>query len=139
MSVRHDLSLARTDKKRNREKEQRPLELRLIKRLFSYTQPYAFKRNVLFFLVLLRGALIPLLALVVSIAINGPITNKDPVGILWYAIGFGAFAIFLQITLVFRQKFALELGESVVQDLRNLLFRQLMRMPMSYFNKTFIC
>ena len=136
MSVRHDLSLARTDKTRNREKEQRPLELSLIKRLFSYTQPYAFKRNILFFLVLLRGALIPLLALVVSITINGPITDKDLVGILWYAIGFGAFALFLQITLVYRQKFALELGESVVQDLRNLLFRQLMRMPMSYFNKT---
>ncbi len=136
MSVRHDLSFARAEKSHAREREQRPLEFKLIKRLFTYTRPYALKRNILFFLVILRGALIPLLALMVGITINGPITNKDPVGILQYAIGFGVFAIFVQITLVYRQKLALELGESVVQDLRNLLFRQLMRMPMSYFNKT---
>ncbi len=136
MSVRHDLSLARTSRPQAKEREQRPLEFRLIKRLFSYTRPYALKRNILFFLVILRGVLIPLLALMVGITINGPITDKDPVGILRYAIGFGVFAFCVQVTLVFRQKLALELGESVVQDLRNLLFRQLMCMPMSYFNKT---
>jgi ATP-binding cassette subfamily B protein len=36
----------------------------------------------------------------------------------------------------FRQRFALELGESVAHDMRKELFAKLMSMPMSFFNKT---
>ncbi len=36
----------------------------------------------------------------------------------------------------FRQRFALELGEAVVHDMRSDLFRKLMTMPMSFFNQT---
>ena len=36
----------------------------------------------------------------------------------------------------FRQRFALELGEAVVHDMRSELFAKLMTMPMSFFNQT---
>ena len=36
----------------------------------------------------------------------------------------------------FRQRFALELGEAVVHDMRSDLFRKLMTLPMSFFNQT---
>ena len=40
------------------------------------------------------------------------------------------------VTLHFRQRLALELGEAVVHDMRSDLFRKLMTMPMSFFNQT---
>ncbi len=40
----------------DREADQAPLSLHLIRRMFAYTRPYARRRNWLFFLTLLRGA-----------------------------------------------------------------------------------
>jgi ATP-binding cassette subfamily B protein len=40
------------------------------------------------------------------------------------------------VTLHFRQRFALELGEAVVHDMRRDLFDKLTTLPMSFFNQT---
>jgi len=40
------------------------------------------------------------------------------------------------VTLHFRQRFALELGEAVAHDMRSQLFQKLSALPMSFFNKT---
>jgi len=118
------------------EVEQRPLEFKLIRRLFTYTRPYAAKRNWLFVLVIIRSLQIPVLAWMIGAVIKGPITNHDLTGTVWGALGFLAMAAFTQLTLHFRQRLALELGESVLQDLRADIFRHLMRMPLSFFHKT---
>jgi ATP-binding cassette subfamily B protein len=57
-------------------------------------------------------------------------------GIYWYAAGYFALALFTVVTFHFRQRFALELGEAVVHDMRSDLFAKLMTMPMSFFNQT---
>ena len=57
-------------------------------------------------------------------------------GIFWYAAGYFALALFTVVNFHFRQRFALELGEAVVHDMRSDLFRKLMTMPMSFFNQT---
>jgi ATP-binding cassette subfamily B protein len=116
--------------------EQRPLEWRLIFRLFGYSRPYARKRNWLFFLVLLRAVQLPLLAWVMGEVINGPITRHDADGAWRGAIGFLALAAFTQFSFHYRQRLALELGESVIQDVRRDVFGKLMQMPMSFFNRT---
>jgi ATP-binding cassette subfamily B protein len=116
--------------------EQRPLEWRLIWRLFGYTQPYAGKRNWLFFLVILRAVQLPLLAWVMGEVINGPITRHDAAG-TWRGAGvFLALAAFTQFSFHYRQRLALEMGESVIQDVRRDIFAKLMQMPMSFFNRT---
>ena len=53
-----------------------------------------------------------------------------------YAAGFLALALITIFTFHFRQRLALELGEAVVHDMRTELFRKLMTMPMSFFNRT---
>jgi len=116
--------------------EQRPLEWRLIWRLFAYTRPYAGKRNWLFFLVLLRAVQLPVLAWVLGAVINGPITRHDAKGTWWGAIAFLALGAFTQFSFHYRQRLALELGESVIQDVRRDIFAKLMQMPMSFFNRT---
>ena len=45
-------------------------------------------------------------------------------------------ALFTIVTFHFRQRFALEIGEAVVHDMRTELFAKLMTMPMSFFNRT---
>ena len=116
--------------------ETRPLEIRLISRLMGLMRPYAAKRNWLLFAATLRAFQLPALTWILAAVIHGPIQRGDLNGVTQGAIAFGLVAIFTQITMHFRQRLALELGEAVVYDLRNSVFAQLQRMPMSYFHKT---
>lgn len=134
--VQHDLSLARVAPKAEDEAAARRLDLKLFMRLFGWTRPYAWKRNALFVIVVVRALQIPALAWAIGAVINGPILNGDHNGAYWGAAGFFALALFTQLTMHYRQRWALELGESVVCDLRNAVFAHLMRMPMAYYNRT---
>ncbi|MBC8000973.1 MAG: ABC transporter ATP-binding protein, partial [Opitutaceae bacterium] len=118
------------------EVERAPLSLHLIRRIFTYTGPYTTKRNWLFALTVLRGLQLPMLAWMIGATINGPIAGHDRRGILLYTGAFFALVVFTTVAFHFRQLFALELGEAVVHDMRSDLFRKLMTMPMSFFNRT---
>jgi len=120
----------------DREAELRPLSMDLIRRLFTYTRPYAAMRNWLFFIVILRSIQLPVLVLVLNWVIRGPIERRDPAGILWGVLAFGAMAMFVEFTLHFRQRLALELGERVIHDLRRDIFAHIQSMTMSFFDRT---
>ena len=119
-----------------REEHSRPLDFGLIKRLFRYTRPYTTKRTALAVLVVVRSIQLPALAWVITAVIKGPIQNRDTIGVMWGVVSFLLLAVATQIVLHFRQRLALELGEAVVFDLRNELFRHLQQLPMSFFNNT---
>ncbi|PWU10592.1 MAG: ABC transporter ATP-binding protein [Verrucomicrobia bacterium] len=120
----------------DREEDRAPLSLVVIRRIFSYTRPYRGKRNWLFALTLARGLQLPALAWMIGKTINGPIAGRDLAGIYWHTGIYLVLVLLMLITLHFRQKFALELGEAVAHDMRSDLFRKLNSMPMSFFNKT---
>ena len=119
-----------------READRAPLQARLLRRILTYTRPYAAKRNWLFGLTFVRGLQLPALAWLIGRTINGPISGRDLAGVYWSAAGYLTLALVTVITFHFRQRFALELGESIVHDMRSELFRKLMTMPMSFFNQT---
>jgi ABC-type multidrug transport system fused ATPase/permease subunit len=119
-----------------READKVPLQLALIRRIFHYTKPYAAKRNWLFILTFIRGLQLPALAWLIGRTITGPIAHKDLSGVFAYAAAYFALALVTVANFHFRQRFALELGEAVVHDMRSDLFRKLMTMPMSFFNQT---
>jgi len=119
-----------------READKAPLQWPLIRRIFRYTRPYAAKRNWLFALTFTRGLQLPALAWLIGWTINGPITGRNLQEIYWSATAYFALALFTIVCFHFRQRFALELGEAVVHDMRTALFAKLMRMPMSFFNQT---
>ena len=120
----------------DREADRAPLSLDLIRRIFTYTKPHAKKRNWLFFCTLFRGVQLPLLAWMIGATINGPIAGRDERGIIVYSAIFLGLVLLTAVTFHFRQRFALELGESVVYDMRSALFLKLMGMPMSFYNRT---
>jgi len=121
----------------------RPLEFRLIRRIFSYASAYKGKRNALFALVILRAVQMPMLQWAIAAIVGGVITDLAVPGaelagsgLFWSVVGFVGLAAFTDGIFHFRQRLALEIGESVVRDLRNEVFAHLQRMPMSFFNRT---
>src|SRR5215471_12388355 len=105
-----------------REAEYAPLSLKLIRRIATYTRPYASQRNWLFFLTFARGLQLPLLAWMIGQTINGPIAEKDLSAILIHSALYLGLVLLMVITLHFRQRLALLLGEAVAHDMRRELF-----------------
>jgi ATP-binding cassette subfamily B protein len=131
------LTITAPRKEDEREPDKRPLDLGLIARLIGYMRPYAVKRNWLFLMVILRSIQLPLVAWSIGAVIDGPIAHDAPLSaILWGAFGVLVLTGSTQIVFHFRQRLALELGEAVIHDLRQQIFEHLMRMPMSFYNKT---
>ncbi|HWD21069.1 MAG TPA: ABC transporter ATP-binding protein [Verrucomicrobiae bacterium] len=120
----------------DREPDKAPLQAALIRRVFRYTRPYRARRNWLFVLTFARGVQLPALAWLIGRTINQPIAGRDLGGIYFYAAAYFALALCMIVTLHFRQRLALEIGEAVAHDMRSELFARLMTLPMSFFNKT---
>ena len=115
------------------EERQRPLDFRLIARLYQSTAAFSSKRFWLLLMVIIRAVQLPSLTWCLAAVIRGPIAARDTAGVLGGALIFALLAVSTQIVLHFRQRLALELGEAVVCDLRSKLFRHIQRMPLSWF------
>jgi ATP-binding cassette, subfamily B, bacterial len=136
MALSSAQTLTRIDKHQEREVDMRPLELALIRRLFHYTKPYAAKRNWLVLLVVIRSIQLPALTWMIAAIIKGPITSGSIPGVIAGMSGFTVLALSTQVVMHYRQRLAMELGESVVFDLRSHIFRHLQTMPMSFYHRT---
>ncbi len=117
------------------EAEFRPLDFQIIRRLWKYTRPYAVIRNWLFFLTISRGFLLNTLPAVMAWVINGPMTEKNLPMVMAGAGLFGGLALFTQWMFMYRHRLGQQLGEYVVHDLRNEIFRHLQGMPMSFYGR----
>ncbi len=129
-------TLTRLARQEEPEANTRPLDMGLIVRLFTYTRPYASKRNWLLLMVILRSIQMPSLTWLVAAVIRGPVAAGDMNGVMIGVAAFMALAVSTQFVMHFRQRLALELGEAVVFDLRNEIFAKLQSLPMSFFNRT---
>jgi ABC-type multidrug transport system fused ATPase/permease subunit len=131
-----DLGLVRRVRDEDDDEEiQKPLEWSLIRRLFTYATPVKRKVSMLSVLTVIRAAQLPALVWVTTLIIKGPITNGDWHGIL---VGVGAYALLALSTdglFHFRQRFALEIGETVVNGLRADIYAKTQRQPMSFFQR----
>ncbi|MDA0989748.1 MAG: ABC transporter ATP-binding protein, partial [Verrucomicrobia bacterium] len=133
MTARKPLTVVDTH---DRETDAKPLDMGLIRRLFRYMRPYRRKRNTVILLVIARSLQLPILAWAIGAIIGGPISRLDARGLIVGVAGYALLAIVTQVTLSYRSRLALELGESVVHDLRNELFVYLQSLPMKFFNDT---
>ncbi|MEO6876066.1 MAG: ABC transporter ATP-binding protein [Opitutaceae bacterium] len=130
------VGLVRRDTDDDDEEQFKPLEWSLIRRLFTYTDPFAKKRNALIILTVIRSMQIPAITWAMSEIIAGPISRQE-VGVLpWAILGYAVLAIVTDGMFHFRQRYALELGENVVNALRTAIFARMQSMPMSFFHRT---
>ena len=113
----------------------KPLEWGLIRRLFTYTAPIKGKVTALAVMTLIRSAQLPALGWVMSLVIKGPITSRDFAGIGTGVAVYGLLALSTDMLFHFRQRYALEIGETVVNGLRAEIFEKMLRQPMSFFHR----
>lgn len=112
------------------------LDWGVMRRIYGYTKPHAAKRNLVFGLTALRSAQRPAMGFALGYVVNSAITPGNLSATLWGAAGFALLAILTEITFYVRQKCSLELGESVVHDLRKEFVDHLHNMPLGYFHRT---
>jgi ATP-binding cassette subfamily B protein len=117
------------------EEQFKPLEWGLIRRMLSYARPVKGKLSVMVVLTVIRAAQLPGLVWVTALVIKGPIAHKDVHGILLGTLGYVALAIVTDSMFHFRQRFALEIGETVVNGMRSEIFEKTQRQPMSFFHR----
>jgi ABC-type multidrug transport system fused ATPase/permease subunit len=129
------LALPRVGEEDDAEAQFRPLQWSLIARLFSYATPKRAELGLLVFVTLLRGAQLPALTWALGTIISGPVAERNAALLPWAVLGYVTLALFTDATFHFRQRYALELGEYVVNALRSALFAALQRQPMSFFHR----
>jgi ABC-type multidrug transport system fused ATPase/permease subunit len=123
---------------REREEETlqfKPLEWRLIRRLWTYTRAAGRKRNLLIILTVVRAMQLPALAWAVGAIISDAVQHRSVQRLEWEVAGYALLALTTDSLFHFRQRFALELGEIVVSTLRAEIFTRVQRMPMGFFNR----
>ena len=113
----------------------KPLEWSLIKRVFTYAKPVKRKLTILIVLSIIRAAQLPALVWITSLVIAGPISHGDIHGVMMGSLAFAILAILTDGIFHFRQRYALEIGETVVNGLRADLFSKAQRQPMSFFHR----
>lgn len=131
-----DMGLVRRMRDEDDDEEQfKPLEWGLIRRLFLYAKPVQRKLNLLFILTLFRSAQLPALVWASASIISGPIAQHD-VGVLpWAVLGYGLLGLMTDGMFHWRQRYALEIGETVVNGLRADIFACTQSQPMSFFHR----
>lgn len=129
------LSKARAARGEADERSQAPLSFALIRRLLGFTGAYRRKMISLLLTVGARAIQLPVLAWAIGAIINGPIAQGDLTGLVWSVAGFTAFAVVTELTFRYRIKWALEIGEVVIHDLRAAMFRHWLGLTMGYFNR----
>ncbi len=114
----------------------RSLELGLYKRMFQYTKPYRVTLYLLLVWVVLRAIQGPALAWLLAHTLNGPIQDGDLPRLYFWVACYAAMSFFTDYTLMLRQHYALVLGEGVIHDLREHIFRHLQSLNMGFFYTT---
>ena len=117
------------------EEQFKPLDWRLIRRLLAYARPVWRKLLVMVALTVIRSAQLPALVLITALVIKGPIARGDLHGIFLGTVGYVALAVLTDAMFHFRQRYALEIGETVVNGLRSEIFARTQRQPMSFFHR----
>ena len=135
LKKRASLSLVQRARDDDDEAQVKPLDWAIVLRLFGYTKSFARKRNVLIVLTLLRASQLPALSWITALAIAGPITNHELSPLFWWIAGYAALAVLTDFLFHFRQRYAMEIGESVVGAMRSQIFDHVSRMPMSFFHR----
>jgi len=115
--------------------DQKPLDWVTIRRLYAFTQPYRSMRTWLVLLVIIRALQLPLLSWMVAKVVSGPIAHRDVSGTWRGLLVLFFIVVTTELNFVYRMRFALRFGESVVYDLRSAIFRHVLAMPLSFFNR----
>ena len=117
------------------EEQFKPLDWHLAVRILRYARPVRRKLLILLALTVIRAAQLPALAWLTATIIKGPIARGDLHGVYTGTLAFAVLAAVTDAMFHLRQRYALEIGETVVNGLRADIFEKTQRQPMSFFHR----
>jgi ABC-type multidrug transport system fused ATPase/permease subunit len=104
----------------------------VVARLLAYLRPYARQMLLAFTAMLVVSGLTLLTPYLLKVAIDGPITQGDPQGLLRIALYTAATFIGLYVATAVQQYFLSWVGQRVLANLRSDLFHHLQRLSIGY-------
>ncbi len=109
-------------------------DFRLFKRLLGFSKPYKSTFYGVFITAILLAASSALRPILLKETINNPILNKNAEGVVFYIslmLLVLLFEVIFQFLFIY---FSNWLGQSIIKDIRVLLFQKMMRFKMQYFD-----
>ncbi|MCZ4318002.1 ABC transporter ATP-binding protein [Aequorivita viscosa] len=118
------------------EKTGNAFDFKLFKRLLAFTKPYSLIFYFVAFAAIIMSGLAVLRPYLLELAIDNSMVPKDGEGFMKYII-LMLIVLFLEVIFQFAFIFYTNfLGQSVIRDLRQKLFRLMMSFRMKYFDKS---
>lgn len=111
-------------------------DFKLFKRLLAYTKPYKLIFYFVAFAAIIMSVLAVLRPYLLKLAIDESLVPKDGEGFMKYVI---LMVVVLLLEVIFQFAFIFYtnwLGQSVIRDMRQRLFRLMMSFKMQYFDKS---
>jgi len=111
-------------------------DFKLFKRLLAFTKPYRFVFYFVAFAAIIMSGLAVLRPYLLELAIDNSMVPKDGDGFMKYII---LMVVVLMLEVIFQFAFIFYtnwLGQSVIRDMRQKLFRLMMSFKMKYFDKS---
>ncbi len=109
-------------------------DTRLFKRILEYTKPYKFRFNSVIIFAILLSVFSALRPYLLKQTIDDYIKTKDQSGLLAYIVLMGIILIFEVISNFYFVFWANWLGQDIVKDIRNKLFKHMLSFKMKYFD-----
>lgn len=121
----------------SKEKKENKLNIKLIKRILSYSKPYKLQFGLSVFLTLSLSVLAIVRPLLISNTLNEHVaTNKDMQSLNTACLIILGF-IFLEALIQFINiNITNILGQSIVKDLRNQIYKHILHLRNTYFDNT---
>jgi ATP-binding cassette, subfamily B, multidrug efflux pump len=111
-------------------------DLRLLRRIFSFTAPYRKTLFLAMFLAIVLAILSPLRPFLIKVSVDKYIANDLLTGLIWISVfQFGMLIIESLLRFLFTYR-ANWLGQTVVNDLRNTVFKKILFRNISFFDRT---
>jgi len=108
----------------------------LIKRILTYTKPY---KSVFYWSVLLTigiAVVSPLRPLLTQVTVDNFILKNNTIGLLWMVVLMISLLILQTLIQYYHTFLTNTLGQSVIKDMRNDVFNHILKLKISYFDKT---
>jgi ATP-binding cassette subfamily B multidrug efflux pump len=111
-------------------------DLRLLRRIFSFTAPYRKTLVTAMVLAIVLALISPLRPYLIKVAVDNFIVKKNLSGLIWlsvFQLGLLVVESLLRFWFTYRTNW---LGQTVVNDLRNTVFKKIIYQDLAYYDRT---
>jgi ATP-binding cassette, subfamily B, multidrug efflux pump len=116
--------------------EKKKFDLKLLRRIFSFTAPYRKTLYLAMVLAVVLAAISPLRPYLIKVSVDKYISNNLLKGLIWISVfQFGMLIIESLLRFLFSYR-ANWLGQTVVNDMRNAMFKKVLHQNISFYDST---